>query len=139
MRYLCFLPWLWVGCTPSSILTLTVNVSGDALAQVEDFPVQVQVDFANDERILSLEICEFAGGDFLEATLDPETYQGCRGATTVRAVLVPLDRACDQGHIGRIDDALLPDDTWYGYGERVVFDSDACGVEQATVLAIDPY
>ena len=75
MRYLCFLPWLWVGCTPSSILTLTVNVSGDALAQVEDFPVQVQVDFANDERILSLEICEFAGGDFLEATLDPETYQ----------------------------------------------------------------
>lgn len=135
-----WLPLLALGaCTPSSLLTLTLNVDGDVLRQVEDFPVQVLVDFANGESLLALQLCSFGGEDFVEATLEAETYKGCRGPTTVSAVVVPLETACETGRVNRAVDAFPAEDAWYGYGERVVFDSNVCGVEQDAVLGIDPF
>lgn len=129
------------GCSRASELTLTVFVDDSAL-RTATFPAAAMVDYAGGQKIHALHICDYQDQDFLEATFNPVLYRGCRSATTVRGVLVPLDIApedCEQGNVDTTLDALPPEADWLGYGERVVFDSDACGVIQDASLTIEVF
>lgn len=133
---------LLTGCKAVSELTLTLFIDDSALITVEEFPAQALVDYAGGQKIHSLQICTYEDQDFLEATFDPVLYRGCRSATTVRAVLVPLDVPADDCEHGKVEntiDALPAEADWLGYGEKVVFDTDACGVIQSTSLTIEAF
>lgn len=133
---------LIAGCNSPSELTLTLFVDDSALVTVETFPVQALVDFGGDQKIHALHICTYEDQDFLQATFEPVLYRGCRSATTVRGVLVPLEldgADCEHGKVVKELDALPPEAEWLGYGEKVVFDSDICGVIQDTSLTIEAY